>query len=72
MPTNWITTAEAAELSGYHPDYIRQLIRQGKIKADRKGTMFWIDRSSLFSFVRHAEKAKSKDQRHGPHGKPRA
>ena len=31
---HWITTREAAEISGYHINYIRRLIRQGKIAAE--------------------------------------
>jgi excisionase family DNA binding protein len=66
MPTDWISTEEAAELSGYHPEHIRRLIRQGKIKASRKGAMFWVDRPSLLTFLKASERAKSKDKRHGP------
>ena len=69
MPTNWISTDEAAELSGYHPEHIRRLIRDGKIQASRKGSMFWIDRESFLVFLRRADKAKTKDRRHGPHSK---
>lgn len=34
--TEWITTAEAAELTGYNLEYIRQMIRRGIIKAEKK------------------------------------
>jgi len=69
MANDWISTDEAAELSGYHRDYIRQLIRQGKIQANRKGTMFWVNRASLLLFLQKAKKAKVTDRRHGPHNK---
>ncbi len=36
MP-DYITTEEAARLSGYHVNYIRKLVRAGKVKADKKG-----------------------------------
>jgi excisionase family DNA binding protein len=72
MATDWITTAEAAELSGYHPEHIRELVRDGKIKASRKGTMFWIDRASLQRFLRLVNKAQSTDRRLGPRGKSEA
>lgn len=39
----------AAELSGYHPEYIRRLPRQGKIGAEKKGRDWWIDRDALHS-----------------------
>ena len=50
MP-DWITTQEAAELSGYHPEYVRRLAQQGKIGAARKGRDWWIDRDVLQSAV---------------------
>jgi excisionase family DNA binding protein len=34
---DWITTQEAANLSGFHPEYVRRLARQGKIGAEKKG-----------------------------------
>ena len=30
MAQDWITTAEAAQISGYHRDHIRRLITGGK------------------------------------------
>ena len=66
MPTDWISTEEAAELSGYHPEYIRRLVRRGKIEAARKGAMFWISRASLIAFLKENKKAKAKDSRYGP------
>ena len=68
MHTDWISTEEAAELTGYHPEYIRHLIRQGKIQVSRKGTMFWIERQSLLAYLRASEKSSKKDKRHGPKG----
>ena len=44
---DWITTREAAEISGYHVNYIRRLIRRGKIAAEKKGSMWWVDGDSL-------------------------
>lgn len=67
MPIDWISTAEAAHESGYHPEYIRKLIREGKIKASRKGFMFWIDHESLREFLAESHRARKSDRRHGPH-----
>ncbi len=50
MP-EWISVKEAAEISGYHPDYVRRLVRQGKLEAERKGPMYWIDRASLEAYL---------------------
>ena len=50
MP-DWISVEEAAQVSEYHPNYIRRLIRQGHIQAIKKGPMWWIDKISLQSYV---------------------
>ena len=52
---DWITTKEAVKLSGYHPAYLRQLIRGEKIKAQKFGEVWQIDRHSLLAFVKTAE-----------------
>ena len=51
MP-DWITTEEAADISGYHVNYIRRLIRQDKVSARKAGLMWWVDRDSLQKYVR--------------------
>ncbi len=55
MP-DWITTSEAAALSGYHPDYIRRLIRVGIVMGQKFGEVWQVDRVSLMAYVRKAEK----------------
>ena len=57
---DWITTKEAVKLSGYHPVYLRQLIRNGKIKAQKFSEVWQIDRHSLLVFVKMVEKAGKK------------
>lgn len=37
----WITTAEAAALTGYSPAYVRWLARMGRVRA-RKVTRDWL------------------------------
>jgi excisionase family DNA binding protein len=54
MP-DWITTQEAAELSGFHPEYVRRLARQGKIGAEKKGRDWWIDRDVLHAYLQTVE-----------------
>ena len=54
MP-DWITTQEAAELSGFHPEYVRRLARQGKIGAEKKGRDWWIDRNVLHAYLQTVE-----------------
>ena len=59
----WITTAEAAEIAQYHPHYVRQLIREGKVKARRFGPLWQVDRESLLAYVRAMEE---RGERRGP------
>lgn len=63
MADDWITTREASELSGYHVNHIRRLIRMGAIRAQKFGTTLQVDRRSLLAYVRNAEK--SEDKRRG-------
>ena len=64
MPDEWITTAEAAELSGYHPEHVRWLIRQGRIKARKFGIVWQVNRKSLQNYIE--ESVHSNDGRRGP------
>lgn len=64
--TNWLTTTEAAELSGYHPERIRELIREGKVQAQKKGNAWWVDQASLQAYMHTVQK--TIDRRHGPKG----
>ena len=69
MP-DWITTEEAAEQSGYHVNYIRRLMRQGKVTGRKAGLMWWIERDSLRDYLAKVKEAGS--QRFGPGGLERA
>ena len=62
--TDWISVDEAAELSGYNKEYIRYLIRQGQIAAEKKGWQWWIDKVSILAYLTASQK--SRDKRHGP------
>ena len=58
MTTNggeWLTVNESAKLSGYNPDYIRELIRQGKIKARKFSIVWMVDHKSLSAFLKKAQ-----------------
>lgn len=49
---DWITTADAVELSGYHPDHLRELLRAGKIQGRKFGRLVWqINRESLNAYI---------------------
>jgi excisionase family DNA binding protein len=61
---DWITTAEAAELSGYDREYIRRLVRHKKVQARKFGTIWQIDRDSLLAYLQ--DSFHSTDERRGP------
>lgn len=62
--SEWITTREAAKLSGYHPVYLRELIRDGRIRGQKFGIVWQVNRQSLLAYLQEAEK--STDKRRGP------
>ncbi len=61
---DWLTVQEAAKLTGYHAEYLRTLTREGKITARKFGPVWAINKSSLLTYLKTAEK--SPDRRHGP------
>ena len=63
---DWITTTEAAELTGYHPEYLRELIRTGKITGRKFGIVWQVSKQSLLTYLKAAER--SNDKRQGPKG----
>jgi excisionase family DNA binding protein len=60
----WISVTEAAQLTGYHPEHLRELIREGRVKARKFATVWQIDQASLLAYMRAAEE--STDKRRGP------
>jgi len=54
-PTEWITTQEAAELTGYHVKYMRRLVKEGKIAGAKRGRDWWIDKQSVLAYMREME-----------------
>ena len=63
MMSDWITIAEGVELSGYHTEYLRELARSGKIKAQKWVRDWQIDRAALLAYIKEAER--SRDKRRG-------
>ena len=51
---DWITTNQASELSGYHPDYIRKLLQSNKIIGRKWGFAWMVDRDSLLTYLEQA------------------
>jgi hypothetical protein len=53
----WLTVGEAAKLSGYNEDHLRELIRDKKVIVARKFSIVWmVNRKSLLAYV--AEQSK--------------
>jgi hypothetical protein len=52
MAEDWITLRDAAKLSGYHPEHIRKLMREDRIKG-RKVVIVWlVSRKSLDDYLK--------------------
>lgn len=64
MTEEWITVTEAAEISGYHPEHIRRLIREGMIHARKFGPLWQVSYPSLMEY--QALSVQSDDRRRGP------
>jgi excisionase family DNA binding protein len=64
---SWITVQEAAKLSGYHAEYLRLLIREGKLSAHKFGPVWAISKDSLLAYLKIAHE--SDDRRQGPKAK---
>ena len=54
-PTEWITTAEAAELTGYSVQYLRRIIRQGRVRARKWVNAWMVDRKALLDYKREMD-----------------
>ena len=63
MFDDWMTTAEAAEFSGYHPEHLRRLIRSGGIEGRKFGIVWQVSRQSLIAYLEAANE--SDDKRRG-------
>ncbi len=64
MAKEWITTTEAAELSGYHPEYLRELIRENRVRGRKFGIVWQVDKQSLLNYLQTGQQ--SEDKRRGP------
>ena len=57
---NLLTVSEAAQLSGYHPERIRELIRENKITAYKFSIVWQVDRQSLLEYLVRVQKLGNK------------
>jgi excisionase family DNA binding protein len=60
MLGDWLTVKEAAKLSGYHPEHLRELIREGIILARKFGPVWAVSRESLLAYVRKMQESGEK------------
>jgi len=63
MAQDWIPTAEAVKISGYHPVTLRKLLLSGRVKGRKWGTIWQVSRSSLLAYIRNVGKL---GQKRGP------
>jgi excisionase family DNA binding protein len=54
--SDWLTVSEAAKLSGYHPERIRELIRDNKIVAQKFSIVWQVNRESLQAYLSKMQK----------------
>lgn len=64
----WIDLKEASELTGYHPDHIKRLLRRELVRGRKRGG-WWVDKESLLLYMAMVEKLGT--SRFGPGGKER-
>ena len=56
MKDEWLSVNEAAHLSGYHPEHIRRLVRQGAVTAKKFSIVWMVSKNSLLSYMKGQEK----------------
>ena len=60
----WITTAEAADLTGYHVKYVRRLVKEGRIAGRKRGRDWWVDKASVRACTSETKRLRS--SKHDP------
>ena len=53
--TEWVTTDEAAQLTGYSPHYVRRLVRQSRVRAKKWSRVWMIDKQALLDYQERME-----------------
>jgi excisionase family DNA binding protein len=64
MSEEWLTTQQAADLSGYHANHLRRLLRSVEIRGRKWGQSWQISQTSLRDYLSKAET--TDDKRRGP------
>lgn len=48
----WLSVREAADLTGYHPEHVRELLREGRVRGRKFAGVVWqIERGDLTAYV---------------------
>lgn len=50
-PVEWITTNEAAELTGYSKDYFRKAISRGILKGLKRGRDWFLSKDEVLTYA---------------------
>ena len=48
---DWLTVEEASHLTGYNQEQVRRLARAGKVKTQKWGKEWMVDRASLLAYI---------------------
>lgn len=48
--TEWVTTSEAADLTGYSIQYVRRLVRNGRVRAQKWVRDWMVDKEALLAY----------------------
>ncbi len=51
----WLTVNEAAKLSGYNPEHVTRLIREGKVTARKFSIVWQVSKESLLAYLARAQ-----------------
>jgi len=49
-PTEWVSIAEGARLTGYSVQYLRRVIRRGRVRARKWVNAWMVDRAALLDY----------------------
>lgn len=52
---NWLSITEAARMSGYHKDTLRELARERRIRGRKFVTVWQIEKSSLEAYLKRVQ-----------------
>ncbi|MBU0495114.1 MAG: helix-turn-helix domain-containing protein [Chloroflexi bacterium] len=62
--TEWITTTEAAALTGYNIVHLRRLAREGTLVGIKRGRDWFVDKAALLTYKEHMDQLET--AKHNP------